>query len=338
MNYYLKYIKYYTKYITLKKKLNISLKKKLNINQLGGTDINGPIIHTIQYSFTETTYKDGEDNKIHLTTITLNNEKLPVLFVIPGMSNVSYRGTSSVVLKKLDELKTKFKKIYLLEYSSFKESQIKACEKRNTLKPNLLIPSEDKSLLEKSSEEVSSEEESSEDKSSEDKQQRIVSLEEKNEIIYEPEFTMNNNIAEFINTIIIELKLKNIHLLGKCNGAWIATLILLMNEECDALYLAVPGIAPIKSGIKNLEELTIDRLCKINFIFGWTKQDIYPFDWNMKSRDEREVYDKIMINIQMEKKIILKYISGEYDMGCKDDPKIYHELHPDMISEILMSI
>ena len=82
---------------------------------MGGTDINGPIIHEIKYLFTETTYVDGQNNKIHLTTITLNkeNKEMPVLFVIPGMSNDSYRGTSYVVLKKLDELITKFKKIYL---------------------------------------------------------------------------------------------------------------------------------------------------------------------------------------------------------------------------------
>ena len=290
--YNFKYIKYHTKYKTLK--------NKLNINQLGGTKFEDILINDfifdITYPTTKTTYKTDKGNEIHLITITLNtkDEQLPVLFVVPGMSHKSFLGTSLVVLSKLNELKTKFKKIYLLEYASFKKNQEDACTLRDEYKINQLHVS-----------------------------------------VYKPEYLMNREISTFINdNIITQLHLNNIHLLGKCNGAWIVTLLLLANENCKALYLAVPGIPPIDSGIQKLNDLTVDRIKNIKFVFGWTKQDIYPFHWG-KSSAEKEVYDNIMSEIAKKHKIQLNFISEMYDNNCVPDPSQFHELYSEMISTII---
>jgi hypothetical protein len=150
--------------------------------------------------------------------------------------------------------------------------------------------------------------------------------------IYKPELDMNNEIADNLNDIIVELKLTNVHLLGKCNGAWIVTLLLIKNDIYKGLYLAVPGI-PFNVNI--LKELTIDRLKEINFVFGWVKQDGYKFNWGNKSFEEKKVYDKTMETIENEKGIKMRYKSIMYDNMQIEDEKKYHEIFPEMIDNII---
>jgi pimeloyl-ACP methyl ester carboxylesterase len=214
---------------------------------------------------------------------------------LAGMSNNSFKGTSSIIIPKDNELKNKFKEIYLVDYSSYSNMQKTACTIRDNLK--------------KEKENVSNEE------------------------LYEPEYTMNNIIANHIHSIILSLGLTNVHLLGKCNGAWIVTLLLLRLDVYKGLYLAVPGIPPISTGIEILKTLSPERLKDINFVFGWTQQDAFPFDWKALSFNEKTRYDEI---IEIMKP--LKYKSYMYDNGEITDPKIYHELHPNMIDDIIKTL
>ena len=153
--------------------------------------------------------------------------------------------------------------------------------------------------------------------------------------IYKPELDMNNEIADNLNDIIVELKLTNVHLLGKCNGAWVVSLLLIKNAIYKGLYLAVPGI-PFNVNILN--ELTKDRLKEINFVFGWVKQDGYRFHWGRKSFEEKEVYDETINTIQKEKGIKIKYESIIYDNNQAEEEKKYHEIFPDMIEHIISTL
>lgn len=152
--------------------------------------------------------------------------------------------------------------------------------------------------------------------------------------IYKPELEMNSEIAEHIHDIITRLDLKNVHLLGKCNGAWIVTLLLMKSPIYVGLYLAVPGIP---YNINVLTQLG-DRLKKINFVFGWVQQDGYMFDWGRKSFEEKEIYDETMKHIEEKYKIKLLYKSIMYDNGEEEHIKIYHEIDPRMIDDIILSI
>jgi hypothetical protein len=270
----------------------------LNINYI--TDNKSKIKDFLESSLpdktTQTTY-NFSSNLIHIIKIELNKDDKPILFVLGGMSHKSFVGTSKIILTDLDKLKTKFKEIYLVEYDSFKKIQNEACEERDKIKTG-------REMNKLTNEEI-------------DK-------------IYKPEFDMNNQIANNINQIITSENLYNVHLLGKCNGAWIVTLLLLKNDNYEGLYLAVPGIAP--PNVKILENLSIDRLNTINFVFTWVKQDGYQFNWEKKSFQEKKNYDENMKIIRPK-----KYKSIMYDNGQVVDPKIYHEMYPEMIDDIIKS-
>lgn len=117
---------------------------------------------------------------------------------------------------------------------------------------------------------------------------------------------MNNNIASFLHNIIkTNLNLNKVHLLGKCNGAFVVTLLLLKellpkDNIYKGLYLAVPGIP---NNVKMLQKFyNKKRLKQINFVFGW----------GVKSNDEKKRYDETMKNISKANKIKLKYLSKMY--------------------------
>jgi hypothetical protein len=152
--------------------------------------------------------------------------------------------------------------------------------------------------------------------------------------IYGPEENMNNEIAININIIVNKLKLNNVHLLGKCNGAWITTLLLLKNLDIyKALYLAVPAIPfDIYSYINLIEN---EYLINIKFIFAWNRQDVFPFHWNVVSYKEKERYDVNINQIESESNIKLNYQSFIYDNNLLEDPKKYHEIPFEMITEII---
>ena len=136
--YYYKYKKYYNKYLNIKK----------NINLLGGSMIHQTNdiqeikefleLQHIPNNISKLTYKI-DDKDFYLINIKLNDDdNKPILFLLAGMSHKSFLGTSNIILSKLDELKNKFKEIYLLEYASFKPDQINACNIRDDILNNIL--------------------------------------------------------------------------------------------------------------------------------------------------------------------------------------------------------
>ena len=323
---YSKYIKYKNKYI--------NLKNKINIQQTGGsalassdsdasdTSLATGISELIDAktffgltTFDETKYIpiktrytfNGKD--IHLFNIELNkDEDKPVLFMLAGVSEKSFKKSSKILLEKLDVLTNKFKNIYLIQYSSFGDDQIHACQLRDKL--------DESNKLDKTKDDIY-----------------------KPELdIYKPELDMNSEIADNVHNIVTSLGLTDVHLLGKCNGAWITILLLLKSTRYIALYLAVPGI-PLS--VEILETIPEDRLKTIKFIFGWTRQDGFVFNWKnaetnipIKSYQEKDRYDKIITKIKEKMKIELRYESFMYDNGGPEDDKLNHEIDPRMIDEI----
>lgn len=152
--------------------------------------------------------------------------------------------------------------------------------------------------------------------------------------LYQPEETMNNEIAEYINSFVNSLQLINCHLLGKCNGGWIVTLLLLKNLDVyKALYLAVPAIP---FGIYNyISQINISYLQNIKFIFAWTLQDHFSFHWNMLSYQEKERYDDEINQFKYDNNTKLNYISLMYYNSLRPDNKKYHEIHTNMLTEIV---
>jgi hypothetical protein len=293
-----KYLKYKNKYIKLK--IGNQFGGALNIidntnNRDTLIEFLAPIPHEIIPPKINKITYNINGNIIHIVKIILNTDDKPVLFALAGISHKSFIGTSAVILSKLDLLKKKFKELYLVEYESFREKQDNACSIRDSCR-----------------------------KTSEDIYE-----------IYKPELDMNNEIADNLNEIILNLGLTNVHLLGKCNGAWVVSLLLIKNAIYKGLYLAVPGI-PFNVNILN--ELTEDRLKEINFVFGWIRQDGYKFNWNRQSFQEKEVYDRTMEAIQKEKGIKIKYKTKMYDNKRDEDEKIYHEIFPDMIDDIISTL
>jgi hypothetical protein len=316
---YSKYIKYKNKYINLQNKINIqqtggsalasgdsdasdtSLATGISESIDAKTFFGLPEFDENKYIPIKTRYTiNGKD--INLFNIELNkDEDKPVLFMLAGVSEKSFKKSSKILLEKLDVLTNKFKNIYMIEYSSFGDDQTRACGLRDGL-----------------------------DESNE--------LNKTKDDIYKPELDMNSEIADNVHNIIKSLGLTNVHLLGKCNGAWITILLLLKSSRYKALYLAVPGIP---SSVEILKTIDITRLQTIKFIFGWTQQDGFVFNWKnaktktpMKSYQEKERYDKIIEDIKRELGIELRYESFMYDNKKEEDDKVHHEIYTDMIDEI----
>lgn len=308
-NEYYKYTKYKKKYL------------KLKMNQLGGTIEN---IHMeeddfrfsdipfsdITYETTINKYRTDDGKIFFLVKIKLNDDKdKPVLFGMAGISKNSFKGTATVILKKLDELATKFSELYLLQYASFDKDQNDACSARD----------EAKTLIKEKTGFVDD---------------QIYKNDDYREDLYTPELEMNSKIADHIHEMIISLGLKNVHLLGKCNGAWVVTLLLLKDDIYKGLYLVVPGIA---FGVNKLLDISTDRLGQISFIFGWVIQDAFPFKWGV-SNQEKDRYDKMISYIEEEKKITIKYKSYMFDNGKEEDKKLHHEIYPEFIDIIVETI
>jgi hypothetical protein len=160
---------------------------------------------------------------------------------------------------------------------------------------------------------------------------------------YKPELLMNSNISLQTHEIIKSLGLSNVHLLGKCNGGWIATLLLARSNIYEGLYLAVPGIP---YSIKSLKTINRKRLDEINFVFGWTEQDCYEFHWckigtteKTKSKDEKERYDSIMKEFGVKNYKSFMFIANDVNGSPKKSHnKDHHELFPEMITKIIETI
>jgi hypothetical protein len=233
--------------------------------------------------------------KIIIIDIDIININKPSLVVAAGFSNKSFIGSATMILKNINKLKNKFKKIIIIDYDGYKNEQVLACKCRD------------------------------------EKEKKNPNNKEK---IYQPENKLNDDIAKiFDNMIQNELKLDNVHLLGKCAGGGIMIHLLCINNIYKALYLAVPG-NPF--GVEKLLELDGERLSKIKFIFSWTKQDTYLYHWGIKSKDEKLRYDDTMRFIEKEKKIKLDYKSILENLpNTHPDNKLYHEINQKLIDEMI---
>lgn len=299
MDFHKKYLKYKSKYMQLK------------MNQTGGaiTSENTGNQHVLDFvreiqgkiqglKVEAKTYTDTENQKqIHIVKIILDDhaeEDKPSLFVVAGLSHNSFMKTSNIILDGIGKLKTKFKELYLVQTSSFKDDQGEACLERD----------------------------------------KIKGLGGKYEDVYKPELDMNQRIANFLNNIITEeLHLENVHLLGKCNGGWVVTLLLMLNNIYKGLYLAVPGIPFNVTILNHLDER---RLKEINFVFGFVKQDEYLFNWGVQSCMEYGRYDETMKSLSRTHEI--KYKIRMYDNGNDPHKDMYHEIDPRMIDDIIESL
>ena len=259
--------------------------------------ISEDIINNIKLHF-KTETKEYESLKVTIATpiVTPKNDK-PDLVVAAGFSNKSFIGSASMIFKNINKLKNKFNKIIIIDYDNYKKEQMLACQHRD-------------------------------EEEKKDPNNKIK--------IYQPENDLNDNMAKkFDNMIQKELKLDNVHLLGKCAGGGIM-IHLLCNDKTgiyNALYLAVPG-NPF--GVEKLLELDGDRLKQIRFVFSWTKQDILKFHWGIKSKDEKKRYDNTMKLIEKEKKIKLNYKSILENLpNTIPDEKLYHEINQKLIDNIV---
>jgi len=250
MDFIYKYLKYKNKYLNLQtqKEAEDYGKTLPTILDLKGWKINQ---FNVEYK--------GETLTFNIIKYSFEeSEDKPVLFAMAGISSKSFSNSAQVIVSNIEKLRGKFSSVYMINYDPLKQYQIKACGTYDKLKVG-------KSILRKD-----------------------LSDKELN-VIYKDEIDLNLEIASIMNEIIInKLGLKDVHLLGKCNGGFVATQLVTMSNIYKALYLAVPG-SPIH--IQPLKKLSPERLKEIIFIFGWNDNDDYKFNFIPESRMEKDIYD-----------------------------------------------
>jgi hypothetical protein len=248
---------------------------------------------------------EGHSERINYHIVELNLDDKPVLVMMAGFSINSFTGTTSVIMRWLEELGRKFSKLIMFEYASFKDLQDIACKKRDDAKDEI-------------------------QKETDENDGQIFMNHSYWEKLFLPEQELNSGVADLIHEIVTSLGLTNVHLLGKCNGAWVATLLLLKSDIYKGLYLVVPGIP---FGVEKLQGLGKKRLEEISFRFGWIYQDAFKFKWGV-SNQEKDRYDEMITAIQ--KDIVkLDYRSLMHSNGKEQHSKDYHEIFPEFIEMIL---
>lgn len=293
MDYENKYLKYKTKYLTL---------RSLQIG--GGWKDAEEYGKTLPTALDLKGWKLKEfESKYNDETLTFNiikfsfeeTEDKPVLFAMAGVSSKSFSNSAQVVVGNIEKLRAKFSSVYMINYDPLKQYQNKACGSYDKIK------ADKKTMLRK---ELTDKELNS---------------------MYKDEIDLNIEIAVMMNKIITEdLKLKDVHLLGKCNGGFVCLELVSMNNIYKALYLAVPG-SPIH--IQPLTKLSAKRLKEIDFIFGWNDNDDYKFNFTPESKLEKDIYDS-----EMGKLGALKYKSYMFPDGNG------HEINADLIDKIAKNI
>lgn len=125
-----------------------------------------------------------------------------------------------------------------------------------------------------------------------------------------------------------DLNLTNVHLLGKCAGGGLAIHTITKSNIYSGLFLSVPA-SPLN--VEKLKELNKTQKNKIRFIFTWDKNDDYPFNWNRKSNEEKEYYDKTMKKLK-----IKNYESYIFDEEPKNklEKYQYHEISNGLFDKI----
>ena len=235
---------------------------------------------------------------LNLYSIELNKDKdiEDILFIVPGLSDKSFKNSVKIISNNFVKLSTKFKKIYLINYSSFSDLQTAVCNTRD-----LIIETFDEKYKKFSD-------------NSDKEHMDIFNM------IYTPELYFNKRIAKLLHEIVLHLKLDNVFLLGKSNGAWITKLILdnKSNEIYKGLYLCTPAIP---DGINDLKIPINEFILRIFFI----KQDGYFFRFYGKSNEEICKYDNQIKGITIKNCKII-----EIDNGHDQHENKYHELDDEM--------
>ena len=220
----------------------------------------------------------------------------PNLVVMSGFSLNSVRESGYVILDKLDVLATKYRAVYIINLSNFKEPQNDACDIRDKygLDPELL---DIISKLGKKSEEykayVTNPEYIQKLKSPE-----CLAKVRNPEYRYaknEQEIQVYRDASDTLNDILInKLKLINIHLLGECAGGGLAIRLVEKSELYTRLFLAVP------SSPNDVKELTPRVLNTVKLRFSWNINDDLQYSWHKEEDDgknnstEKDVYDNQM--------------------------------------------
>ena len=320
------YLKYKNKYLNLKNNFNLiggseitkstiikDLKVILPELGLNTEDMEDFIPEKINFKVNPTyivnkagkvVSEDSDKDKIDLNlySIELNQKKEDILFIVPGLSDKSFKKSVKIISNNFHKLSTKFKKIYLINYSSFTNLQTAVCNTRD-----LIIETFDEKYKKFP------------DNLDEEHMRNF-------NMIYTPELYFNKRIAKLLHEIVLYLQLDNVYLLGKSNGAWITKLILdnKSNQIYKGLYLCTPAIP---DGIKGLTIPINEFILRIFFI----KQDGYFFRFYGKSNEEICKYENQIKGIPIKNYKIIDIDNGK----GSEDANNYHELDDDMFKEII---
>ena len=216
--------------------------------------------------------------------ILTNDINKPNLVAMAGFSTKSFCGTTKRIIENINKIKNKFNAIYILQYDEEKFKELQ----RNACQMR--------------------------DKNKSTK----TSLEE----IYQPETDLNEELGTIIDKLFRCMGLTKVHLLGKCAGGGVAIHVFTKSDIYEALYLGVPASpTSIKHIIDNIDYANIHNK---KFIFAWDQMDAYPFDWGIKSNEEKERYDKYKDTlIKNHNTVITAQFNTETD---ETDAKKYHEI------------
>lgn len=227
---------------------------------------------------------------IGIVSRQLNQDKAkPSLFVITGVSERSFQNSAKIVVSAQELLSRKYNSIYIVSWSYNGDTTVRDAQVKSC----------------QARDEIKSDE-------------RMEK--------FEPEIDFMTRAAMGLNHIITsELKLSNVHLLGKCAGGGIAIQLLPMNPIYTGLLLAVPS-SP--TNILSLLEMK-GKLRRIMFRFAWNVDDEYMFPWGNISRDERSDYDDMIRRMEIQYGQI-DCISRYYDKGFG------HEIHPDFLCDLAL--
>jgi hypothetical protein len=255
-------------------------------------------------------YKDG--------SAAAKYETLPNLVVMAGFSTKSFCNTTKVIMQKLDSLKKCYRAVYVICLDNLKKIQGDYCDYRDS--------------------EIKREP-TDEEKRKNPELENIYS-DSYRSWRNDRELETNQKIANIIDKILRNLNLKNVHILGKCAGGLVAINAISKSDIYTGLLLAVPG-SPLN--VKELENISTDKLKKMKFRFQWNQDDDFSFDWNKMehkfeklknsdvilraSRDEKLKYDERIKEIEKNKGIKLDYKSYLFPVGG-------HEVHQDLFEAL----
>jgi len=213
-----------------------------------------------------------------------NDINKPNLVAMAWFSKKSFCGTTQRIIENIDKIKDKFNTIYVFQYDEEKFKELQS----------IACQTRDRNKSNK------------------------TIMEE----IYKPEIDLNEELGEIIDKLFHCAGLTKVHLLGKCAGGDVAIYVFTKLPIYEALYLGVPASpTSIKHIVDNIDEANIYNK---KFIFAWDEMDAYQFDWNKKSNEEKERYDKY-------EDILISngntFITVQFNMDTNEtDPKKYHEI------------